>query len=737
MEQAQAREPKLQIYKSVQGEVTYLRFVGTIDENFDGAGCGKGLEGHLVLAMAEIRRITSFGIRQWMEFVTKAGEGCSRIYLVECAPRIVDQLNMVAGFAGKGQVVSFYAPFRCGTCGTESMKLVQVDQSHDAISGFSIVTDPCPNDGSEQYFDDEPHSYLYYLASQPAFEVDPKVATFLAGRTNYTIPDGMRKTRIEKKVHDRFTFISLSGDLGEDLPIRKIAEGLEGDIVFDLAGVGQVSPTGYEQWGQLLGTIAPSTERIIIVGLPAMVLEGMSRDRDLAEKGQVLSLYLPFACKSCMITSQLEIDVAKHYESLRFCTPPEMPCPDCGGPVACVATEVMLSQLSSLPQPAADLKTDAILKWGRMPVVEPEKPTKGTDAASTPRAVAATPSAGWPIVAALAILGVLGAAFAIYLALKPRAPARDPLEKTASLVEASHPQVPEWRDQVFTVHGDQVLVTGSSGFALGKEEGFAIARSTALESLTHHIGTSIHDPLWVEYVGEQFSTFRAKALGDLEKALISGEAEAIQKARARVVEGSEKVARALLDGAGTVIQPDRTAFYWEKLRTRDGLRYRVWALIRLQKDEFKRLVDHYAEREEALSATGVTMFPGMAWRYGFGKGAVVIGLKPDSPLRYIGVLPGDVLISAQDRAILDGRSFHRVLTEEYAELQRAGGVMQMKIQRGDSPVIDHRLPVIKSSKPISTSSPPVKGTKGPTKHVEGGGGKKLPPANIWDDNPFE
>ena len=736
MQQAvKEHEQKLQIHKSVQGGITYLRFVGIVDENFDARACAKGLAGQLIVSLAEIRRITSFGIRQWMDFIQHASATCSAIYFVECAPRIVDQLNMVDSFAGKATVVSFYAPFRCTQCGEESQTLVQVDQSRELLASRRISADPCPKDGASQTFDDDPDVFLSFIAEQPEFELDPKIATFLATRTRYTMPEGLRRIRVEKKVHDRFTFLGLSGDLGEEFPTQKIAEGLEGDIVFDLAAVGRVSEGGQERWGDLLATIAPVTERIIILGLPAMMLETLSRERDLADKAQVLSVYLAFACKSCSVTAMLEVDVAKHFEFLRLSTVPESRCPDCSSPVSCVATTQMLAHLADLPQPASDLELSQLAEWSRAPAHPAAD--EDTTAPGIPLLLpgAHPPSArGRTLTLVVALFAVFALAGAIYALRRPGGrSAQDPMEKTAKLIEASHPKPPAWRDQAFALKGDQVLVTGTSSFVIDKEEGFKEARAASLETLSYHVATSIHDPAWVEHVGDSFQAFRAKALQDLEKALMAGEPEAIHRARNHVLEARQRVAKSLLENVGAILQPDRGEFYWEKLTTTEGIRYRVWLVTRLAKDEFRRLAEHYGRREEALSATAMAMFPGMAWRYGYGTGAVVVGLKPDSPLRYVGLLSGDIIVAAQDRTVKDAATFRRVLTEEHAELRRTGGFMLLKVQRGDGPLVEHRLQVSKE-----VAAPPV-GTRVGTKKATGAGGKgrKLPPANIWDDNPFE
>lgn len=724
-----ATDAKLQVHKSGQGDITFLRFVGTVDERFDGSGVAKGLEGQLVISLGEVRRITSFGIRQWVDFIGAVSARCRSVYLVECAPRIVDQLNMVANFAGRGMVVSFYAPFRCGQCGNERLRLVQVDQERESLRALRLDGEPCPNDGTIETLDDDVESYLSYIAAQPELDMDPKVAAFLAGRTQYAVPQGMRKIRLEKKIQDRYTFISVSGDIGDDLQAAKVGEGLEGDVVFDLAAVGQFTEAGIARWRSLMQAIAPATERIILLGLPAVALEHLKRREDLADKGQVLTLYLPFACKSCAITTQVEIDVAQHFEQLRLSTPPEMACPDCGKPADCAATTAMLHGLTELPPPAKDLETATLQRWARQPVEH-----KGSAAAalSAPSLPASAPLArSWPLLALLALLAVAGVAVGVFYVLKGKGQV-DTFDRQAKLVEASHPSPPQWKDHSFSIRGDEVLISGASGYVPDKESGFEEARAAALEELSHQVAASIRDPLWVEHVGGQYQQFRAKLLGDLEKALVTGEQESITRARGRVRARREKVAEALLASAANLFQAEQSSYYWEKLQSQAEIRYRVWSLLRLRKAELRRLVERYTAREEALSSLAVTYFPGMAWRYDMTQGAIALGLRPDSPLRYIGLLPGDILLSAQDRAIKDARSFRRVLEQEQSDLQRTGGVLLLRIRRGDGPVVEHRLRVVKSEKgqPRPVGSHKV----GPRPK---GKGKDLPPANIWDDNPFE
>src|SRR6185295_4350905 len=96
-------DPKLKIDRFADGPVTCLRFTGVVDEHFDGKGLAATLDGGTLVAdMGGVVKISSFGIREWIDFMRGAGERADTILLIELAPKVVDQLNMVMNFAGKG-----------------------------------------------------------------------------------------------------------------------------------------------------------------------------------------------------------------------------------------------------------------------------------------------------------------------------------------------------------------------------------------------------------------------------------------------------------------------------------------------------------------------------------------------------------------------------------------------------------------------------------------------------------
>ena len=93
-----APESKLTIEKFADGPISCLKFVGTIDESFDGKKIAKSVTADwLILDLGGVKKISSFGIREWVDFATTAVKQVKQMVLIECAPKVVDQLNKEAG----------------------------------------------------------------------------------------------------------------------------------------------------------------------------------------------------------------------------------------------------------------------------------------------------------------------------------------------------------------------------------------------------------------------------------------------------------------------------------------------------------------------------------------------------------------------------------------------------------------------------------------------------------------
>ena len=120
------------------------------------------LKGQVVFHLAEVRRINSCGVREWVNFVRDL-PGVSELTFSHCSPAIVTQLNMIYNFRGAAKVRSFLAPYVCENCGHEEEKLLDL-QTHFPTRDFKRVPDfKCDKCGKEMEFDDLPERYLSFL----------------------------------------------------------------------------------------------------------------------------------------------------------------------------------------------------------------------------------------------------------------------------------------------------------------------------------------------------------------------------------------------------------------------------------------------------------------------------------------------------------------------------------------------------------------------------------------------
>lgn len=101
--------------------VRHLHLNGVIDE-FSDLSFLHHLRGRVVVHLAGVRRINSFGVRLWMDGVRAVPEDVDVTY-VEVAVPLVEQMNRVRGFFGRGRVESFVAPLACEACGATTARV--------------------------------------------------------------------------------------------------------------------------------------------------------------------------------------------------------------------------------------------------------------------------------------------------------------------------------------------------------------------------------------------------------------------------------------------------------------------------------------------------------------------------------------------------------------------------------------------------------------------------------------
>jgi anti-anti-sigma regulatory factor len=148
-----------------RGDVSYVKLGGVIDEDNElGELVDKIPNGTAVIDLGEIERINSCGVRDWVNWLSKAEKGGAKIVLVECSPAIVAQINLVNNFTGSGVVKSFYVPYFCPECDEE--KVLLVEASDMGPPPHEPPTCRCDECDLVMDFDDMPDSYFAFLSNQ-------------------------------------------------------------------------------------------------------------------------------------------------------------------------------------------------------------------------------------------------------------------------------------------------------------------------------------------------------------------------------------------------------------------------------------------------------------------------------------------------------------------------------------------------------------------------------------------
>ncbi len=719
---------KLMVEKFADGAIACLKFTGTIDESFEGKKLGSTAAGDtLVLDLGGVKKISSFGIREWIDFVSTASKLVRSMILIECTPKVVDQLNMVANFAGGGRVFSFYAPFRCDYCDSEHRVLLQIDRDHETIKSMKLAERPCPTCKEGMYFDEDGATFFSYLIGQEKFELEPEVAGFLASKLNYAVSDLSRKLRVDKVIEGRITYLKLGGDLEKTFPRDKLAEGLEGTVIVDLSSIGRIEPAGAAEWRAFVKMIAPLVDQLYLASAPPAFLEKLGSLEDLGPKAQVLTLTLPYSCQSCGTTSAQTIEVAQHHEVLKFATGPELRCPQCKHAMQCVAAETLMTLLPGLPKPTAGsdvVKSVAILRERALQAQRERKPAARSSLVSATMPAVAPPRASLlvPVLAALLAVVLLAGGYLMYQRVTKVDAPKSGLGEISSRSAETRPVWITTDGQGTATCTDTpdkgLSCVGVSSVSARRDDAEDEAADAALDAVANALAVRISDEPWKLAVIPIYKATRDAKLAAFDRDPSN------TSARRDVREARNAVGRALRATGGGAVPAAPTGRYWEEYTGADGKRYLAFAQVSLGATELAKLVDGYTRPTTALGATAVSLFPLVGWRYPKVEHGAILSKLGTGPLQDLGLAEQYVVVAVAGRDVIDASSFAKLAADEYAVLADKGGTLRLKVQANDGAPREFAATIkAKHVEPPDTGSgkPPRNGSQ------TGSGG-----INVWD-----
>src|SRR5450432_480523 len=598
---AMAPESKLTIEKFADGPIACLKFIGTIDESFDGKKIAKSVQcDWLILDLGGVKKISSFGIREWVDFISAAGKQAKSIVVIECAPKVVDQLNMVANFAGTGQVYSFYAPFRCDYCDSEHRALLDVGKDFEAIKSMKVAERPCPSCKASMYFDEDGSTFFSYILGQGQFELEPEVVAFLAAKLDYRVGTIDAKLKVDKVIDGRITYLRLAGGLDNTFPREKLAEGLEGTVIVDLAGVSRVEPAGAAEWRSFVQQVTPLVETMYLTGVTPVFLEKLCRIEDLGLKTQVVDFTLPYACKHCGQASARSIDVAEHRAVLKFATAPELPCLNCKSVMQSTASEAQMLILPGLPTPVLDKDLLHKLAELRMRKLDKKANTGLVQLQRQGTEIRSGFGAG-TLALAIVIVAVLGGigVFA-YGRLNTKDPGPLGLGPVTTRSAAARPVwITGDRPGSVECKGDVgVICVGVSEALASQEEAEDEASDAAYEGVAFELAKD-----------KSIAAFSPGENRSAAYAAVTRDPQSTQ-AKRDVHDGRHAAARVIKRSVGPV-----TGRYWEAYDTVDGKKFIAFAQVGMARGDAGKWTARAKQEASALGATVVDYVPELGWHF--------------------------------------------------------------------------------------------------------------------------
>src|ERR1041385_4863668 len=156
---------KFQASVQHRGDMSYVKLGGVIDEDNElGELVEKIPTGTAAIDLGGIDRISSSGVRDLVNWLSKLEYNGTRSVLVACSPAIVAQINLVNNFTGNGVVKSFYVPYFCPECDEE--KVLLVEASDMGPPPHEPPTCRCDECDLVMDFDETPDSYFAFLSNQ-------------------------------------------------------------------------------------------------------------------------------------------------------------------------------------------------------------------------------------------------------------------------------------------------------------------------------------------------------------------------------------------------------------------------------------------------------------------------------------------------------------------------------------------------------------------------------------------
>jgi eukaryotic-like serine/threonine-protein kinase len=325
-----------------------MRLSGIIDETFDVNTFCEGLDGCVVIDLSEVKRITSYGVREWIRAVKEID--ASYLGYINARPAMVTNFNLVDGFEGKGELISLWLPYECTECQQVTDRILDLRKDYEVVRTMEMPVVPCKSCGSETELEVDPDMYLSYVAraARPSPPHEAKAA--IDGEDEPAIP-----FRLDKEVDGTVTALWMYGPLDKARRLKHVGEGLQGEMVAVLAGLTSMTEDGAA--GLCAVAANPDTD-VSFARVPITIVKQLVSS---CKRGKVVSLLVPLRCKACGERVRTDLEKSALWATFQESELGER-CARCGGSLKVDVSPTERTSLMTIPLSVASPAVRAYLK---------------------------------------------------------------------------------------------------------------------------------------------------------------------------------------------------------------------------------------------------------------------------------------------------------------------------------------------------------------------------------------
>lgn len=650
----------LQISTSFEEGMQVVRLAGRLTEAFRGAQLGQSLSGRVVFDLADVERVTSFGVREWLAMLA-AGDRITETYFMRCSESIVNQLTMIRKFDGGARVVSFYAPYLCDSCGNGYERLFDCERDAGEIAGAAPASTTCPRCNEIGSFDDDPRSYFAFANAhlRGALPTEIRQAhSLLLAR-----PEDHNRDEIEKLVESDRTRLRINAKLSSQLRWRRMLEGIEGALTVDLAASTGADAAGATELMRALSALPADVTSTEIEHAPSVVVAKWLESTP--KRVTIASTTVDAFCGSCQAARPSLLPLADYIAEQAKGGSYRMQCKRCNADLEMrlsTAAQQLIAKHAAMIKAAAPAAAPVVKAAAVEAVVPPSRPV-------TAASVAPVKGSNWLAIGGAIVLAAGAGAGILHLATRNKTPAPQPVVVTPAPVVAATEKSPAPAPPV----------------ANGSNAAAPQAGSNAASSNSWQANADL-PPAWVE----------SKLVIDTEAVFIVGEAQAPTLERASEAARETGTLR-LLDAVAHGLDGSKvSAFLQPRLRrddssanadiaarfvrqfgdvaalerveiasrnTADGVK--AYVRYKLPRAAFDKLIEAYRNTANFRGITVARFFPGLAATVRTGGELIVIDVVSRSAPEVAGIRAGDVVLEIGGHPVNSLASFQSISTDAW------------------------------------------------------------------------